>query len=167
MDHSIGPLLKNLFSMQSSEIVNYFNSKFKEYGFKKKGLTWYKKFPECICVVNLQKSNYNNLYYLNVASYIRSIDPIIDYPKEEKCHIRTRLGDNFIGLNLSSQMTRDERNSYLDILFSEICERINQINHLKGIITYLGKNPILRNIMPIAAKNLLDNYQSKENNDII
>lgn len=58
----------------------------------KKAGSWYRRSDETIVVLNLQKSNYATSYYVNVAVWLLGLGEI-DAPKENKCHIRTRLDD--------------------------------------------------------------------------
>lgn len=60
-------------------------------GFEKKAGSWYLRRDETILVLNLQKSNYGGRYYLNVAVWLRELGDETA-PKEQNCHIRTRLG---------------------------------------------------------------------------
>jgi hypothetical protein len=59
-------------------------------GFRRKGATLYRDQPETIAVVNLQGSQWGGRYYVNVALWLKAVgEP--DDPRENKCHIRTRL----------------------------------------------------------------------------
>lgn len=64
----------------------------KALGLAKKGSTWYLRRDETILVVELQKSNYGVTYFINVAVWLRSLGDS-QFPKEQVCHIRTRLGE--------------------------------------------------------------------------
>jgi hypothetical protein len=58
-------------------------------GTKKSG-SWYRRGPDTILVLNLQKSNYASRYYVNVALWLLPLGEA-DAPKENKCHVRSRL----------------------------------------------------------------------------
>src|SRR5690349_18200872 len=64
----------------------------KESGCAKKSGSWYRRSDETIVVLNLQKSNYGTAYYVNVALWLLALGEV-DAPKENKCHVRTRLDD--------------------------------------------------------------------------
>ena len=73
---------------------------FKDNGFTKNGLNFYKNTPEFICVVNLQKSSGNTAFeirfYLNCGIYGAFIDvatrkETVLKPKEYECHFRDRI----------------------------------------------------------------------------
>jgi len=62
----------------------------KDAGMVKRSGSWYARGDETILVLNLQKSNYSASYYLNVAVWLLAVESA-DFPKENKCHIRTRM----------------------------------------------------------------------------
>lgn len=63
----------------------------KESGFEKKSGSWYRRGDEVISVSNLQKSQYGPQYYFNQAFWLRELGEE-RFPKDNKCHIRARLG---------------------------------------------------------------------------
>jgi hypothetical protein len=60
-------------------------------GYSKKSGSWYRRNPETIIVLNLQKSQYGPKYYINVALWLRALGDE-EAPKVNKCQIQTRLG---------------------------------------------------------------------------
>ncbi|WP_353650325.1 DUF4304 domain-containing protein [Nakamurella sp. A5-74] len=60
-------------------------------GLEKRSGSWYRTNDEVISVSNLQKSQYGPSYYFNQAFWLRGLGDE-RYPKENKCHIRLRLG---------------------------------------------------------------------------
>lgn len=73
---------------------NVIQSTFDEFGKssggKKKSGSWYRRGDETVFVLNLQKSNYASRYYVNVALWLLPLGDA-DAPKENKCHVRSRL----------------------------------------------------------------------------
>jgi hypothetical protein len=61
-----------------------------EAGFKRKSDTWYRGNDEVVLVVNLQKSQYGDQYYVNCGVALKSLGAV-EFPKEHHCHIRFRL----------------------------------------------------------------------------
>ena len=61
-------------------------------GGSKKSGSWYRRSPETILVLNLQKSQYATRYYVNVALWLLAAGPA-DAPKPSHCHVQTRLDD--------------------------------------------------------------------------
>ncbi|KSV75941.1 hypothetical protein N185_15965 [Sinorhizobium sp. GW3] len=75
----------------------------KDYGFKPKGNSWYFRAEETISIVNLQKSQYGDQYYVNFAVVFRALMGD-EFPKERHGHIRFRL-DDVISQDLSGQLS--------------------------------------------------------------
>lgn len=82
------------------ELIAQVKPLFKDNGFTKSGLNFYKNTPEFIYVVNFQKSSGNTAFearfYVNCGIYGAFIDAAIDKetvskPKEYECHFRDRI----------------------------------------------------------------------------
>ncbi len=58
-------------------------------GFARKGSAWYLQNEKIIAVVNLQKSEFGTLYFLNIGFWLREIEDIHN-PKVERCHVQAR-----------------------------------------------------------------------------
>jgi len=97
------------------------NEELKPFGFKRKGSTWYLQKEEVIGVLNVQKSNYDSTFFLNIGFWLLQLGEVQN-PKEEQCHVRSRAselwpdGDPSIGVLLCE-----------DGHFSSEEERINAI----------------------------------------
>lgn len=83
-------------------------------GFTKNGDTWYSEKSETILVVNLQKSQWGEQYYINLAAWFKELGESKFPPKEHLCHVRTRLtsltnGSLEKALNLESKELDDSR----------------------------------------------------------
>lgn len=63
-------------------------------GFRRRSGAWYRKGSETITVIELQCSQYSAKYYLNIGLWLLALGNV-DYPKEMRCHIRTRLTELF------------------------------------------------------------------------
>ncbi len=61
----------------------------KREGFRKTGLTWRLLTTETILVVNLQKSQWSDRFYLNCGVYFRELGAETS-PVESRCHMRLR-----------------------------------------------------------------------------
>jgi hypothetical protein len=57
--------------------------------FHRKGSDWFRDNDDTILVFNLQKSNFGDQYYMNLALWLRVLGHAT-YPKEHQCHIRMR-----------------------------------------------------------------------------
>ena len=74
------------------ELVKLIDNEMKRAGFKRKGKNWYLETDETVEVVNLQKSQWGNQYYVNLGILLKALDQS-NTPKEYQCHIRARLND--------------------------------------------------------------------------
>lgn len=59
-------------------------------GFTNKGQSWYLDGRDSIVVLNLQKSDFDEKYYVNLGVWLKSLDAV-PFPSENKCHIQARL----------------------------------------------------------------------------
>jgi hypothetical protein len=76
-------------SMKPNAIRGAFASTMKKAGFQKKGDGWYRETEDAILVANLQKSNFGEQYYVNLAVWLKALGEV-SFPKEYQCHVRTR-----------------------------------------------------------------------------
>lgn len=59
-------------------------------GYKKKGSSWYREWDRQIHIIDFQRSHFGNEIYTNLAIWLKDLGEVT-YPKEQLCHIRTRL----------------------------------------------------------------------------
>lgn len=62
----------------------------KRRGFSKTGPTWHRKFGDAIHVVNLQKSQWGDQFYVNIGIYLMALGKELK-PTEYRCHVRCHL----------------------------------------------------------------------------
>lgn len=102
-----------------------------EAGFKKKSDNWYLGNDEVVLLVNIQKSQYGNQYYVNCGVSVRALGGI-DFPKEQNCHIRFRL----------TAILPEEKRKEVEALFDLESELLS--DHQRGEeISRLAKNTVL------------------------
>lgn len=66
----------------------------KSVGFENKGQSWYLDGDDSIVVLNLQKSDFDEKYYVNLGVWLKSLGGVA-FPSENKCHIQARLTSLF------------------------------------------------------------------------
>ena len=72
-------------------VVRAIESSLQKDGWRKKSGSWYKRAPETLLVVNIQKSNYSRLYFLNLAIFMPNrADEFSPY---EQAPVRLRVND--------------------------------------------------------------------------
>lgn len=87
-------------------------------GFAKKSGSWYIHYPETVGVVNLQKSQYGDTYYVNLGVWVNALGEA-QFPKENTCHIRIRLSalcdDTFErAMDSDSALSDDQRKKVIE-----------------------------------------------------
>ncbi|PTR01657.1 uncharacterized protein DUF4304 [Mucilaginibacter yixingensis] len=124
--------------MKKEDFKKSFNIVAKSFGFEKEFGGWFKESTECIIVLDLQKSNYNNLYYLNIKIYIQKMFGN-NYAKSKDL-VKKNIGDVFFRergnsevFNLDNSMTDTERLDQLNIFFYSINPLLNAALTKSGI----------------------------------
>jgi Domain of unknown function (DUF4304) len=112
-------------------------------GFEKKSGSWYLVGDEVISVSNLQKSQYGPSYYVNQAFWLRQLGGE-RYPKDNKCHIRLRLGsllgdssarlDQLLNLDYPVADRIDELTAILDGNLLPVIERGRSLVGLRALL---------------------------------
>ena len=74
----------------SNPIREALSTLLKTHGFKKKSNSWYLDNEECVSVVNLQKSQYGDQFYINLGIAFKTLGTV-DFPAAYKCHVQFRL----------------------------------------------------------------------------
>ena len=77
--------------MEKKEFKKLLSNILKQYGFYYTNKRYYLSNNELIIVIDTQKSNFENSYYLNYGILIKEINPDLEYPKEYLCDIRGRF----------------------------------------------------------------------------
>jgi hypothetical protein len=66
----------------------------KSAGFTGKSGSWYLSSDESTVVLNLQKSDFDEKFYVNFGVWLQNLGAV-DFPSENKCHIQARLTSLF------------------------------------------------------------------------
>ncbi len=104
---------------------NLFKNLIEKYDFSEAYGVWFKESPETLSVVELQKSSYSKLFYINIKINIQGIDGIIYFKDEETAK---GLGDIFLragkpfsdALDLTTPLDDFHRINKLQQIFDEI-----------------------------------------------
>lgn len=129
--------------MEKDQFKNLFDTIAKNNGYSAAYGGWFKESEDCIFVLELQKSNFSNSYYLNIKTYIKgsfgrvySINK--DIIKKEMGNIFTRQPKEYDEVfDLDSPIVADLRKHRLEDLFREyIIPYANQMLSKAGIVEY-------------------------------
>jgi hypothetical protein len=126
--------------METTDFKKIFGEIAKENGFERAHEGWFKESPEVILVLDLQKSNFGNNYYLNIKLFIQGTFGNT-YSKSKKLvktdggNIFLRQPDNYSNLlNLDVSLEESDRKEGLRKMFSEfITPFSNKTNTKEGI----------------------------------
>lgn len=134
--------------MESQEFKKEFCAMAKQYGFKTAYGCCYKESAECLFVLELQRSYYSKLYYLNMRTYIQGV-----FGREYAFHknLKRDMGDVYNRppksyhpiFDLEEEMTDESRLVLLDACFNDF------------IIPYSEKNLSVSGIRECAASRVL------------
>lgn len=90
--------------MDSKEFKTVFGEVAKAHDFKKAFSGWYKESPECIAVLELQKSNFGDYYQLNIKIFIQGVFDRTYLPSKDL--IKSSMG------HVNSSETKDYKNVF-------------------------------------------------------
>lgn len=136
--------------MDKSEFKAFCKKEFEARGFKKKKNFYYLTGHDLLCEIDLQKSNYSDIYYINYYYFIGGFENITNYPTRYESDIQGRFivmsrkqtiqGKQFMTARIEYQeYTEDELKPFFDKEFKEkILPPIN-----------IGKKYILDNLNTI------------------
>lgn len=135
--------------MEKKELASILSEILVPIGFKKKGNYWVMNGGEITKMVNLQKSQFSNRFYINYGYSLKTI------PLEDMMHIYNRVAsfDNNENkrideiLDLESNIPNEERASELrKILLEKLVHKISSVNTEADVLEELKKRPQLNDI---------------------
>ncbi|WP_307457141.1 DUF4304 domain-containing protein [Chryseobacterium sp. SORGH_AS_0447] len=109
--------------MNSKEFKSVFGEIAKSNDFKQAFGGWYKESSECIAILELQKSNFSDSYYLNVKIFIQGIFGLKHSPSKNL--IKSPMGDitnqmrDLDVLNFDNSISETDRIELLKVLFKD------------------------------------------------
>ncbi|MBK9183572.1 MAG: DUF4304 domain-containing protein [Ignavibacteria bacterium] len=118
--------------MISLEFKSTFNEVAKEHKFEKAHGGWFLESPECMVVLDLQKSNYDDYYYLNVKVFVQGMfgntyARCKDLVKKDVGDVFMRHPDEYSDIfNFSKFMDDDRRKQGLEELFREFVNPLTE-----------------------------------------
>ena len=141
--------------MEKSDLIKLLNEVFNNFGFKRKGKNWVVDSSELIKIVNLQKSNYGNLFYINYGFIIKDIELTTT-----KMHIQMRLGsynkEETLRISNLLDLTNDiDKNVRIQDLKKDILSRVvpklQTINTKEDLLNFIKKFPY-SSMVPLVVK---------------
>lgn len=145
--------------MKKKELANTLNDVLAPAGFKKKGNYWIINGNEITKMVNLQKSQFNNVFYINYGYIINSI-PLDNL----MMHIFKRLSSKDANennkieelLNLANNLSDELRiNKLKQVLNNMLIKEVVSVNKELDVLEEIKKLPTL-NLVPLVVKKHFD-----------
>jgi hypothetical protein len=135
--------------MEKKELASILSEVLVPLGFKNKGTYWVINGDEITKMVNLQKSQFNNSFFINYGYILKSI-PLIDmmhiYNRVTSLNVEERNRMEFL-LNLDSKISDVDRAKELKgLLQSKLITKIQAVNTEDDLLTELKKRPHLNDI---------------------
>ncbi len=135
--------------MEKKELIKSIDNVLIKNSYKRKSTTWYLSKSDFVCVLNLQKSAWGNQYYMNVSvCFKKGLD--IEYPRENQCDIRWRLGDesanvkNFakiLDFEDTSIPTEDKLKIINKVITDTVIPLFSSLNTREDLIKFIKSNP--------------------------
>lgn len=133
-----------------NEVQQAYDLASKGAGYVKHSGSWYKRLPETIAVLNLQKSQYGPKYYVNLALWLLPLGEAT-YPKVAECHLFARI-EKLVPQTLHSRLT-----TLLDL--EKDVEGPTRLTELQGFIAHAAEEfssfPTIRSLVTGEGKDFL------------
>lgn len=132
-------------------------------GFKWKASAWYLDGQDGICVVELQKSNFGEQYYVNLAISVKELDPN-PFPKEHQCHVRGRLSEVVadkprleaaLNFDTDASSPSDRFSFIVDAIVDEALPLLSGYQNLESLKEALEANKLKKFLVSLKLKRLL------------
>lgn len=122
-------------------------SSFENTAYVKKGQSWYLDGEDAIIVVNLQKSNFGEEYFMNIGIWLKGLGSTL-FPKENQCHLFIRLERLFpedrelitrgFSLETTNMQTLSDLSEFIKFKLFPFLQDCTNINKLKDFAA-MGK----------------------------
>ena len=146
--------------MEKKDLINILSEMLVPIGFKRKGNYWVINGDEITKMVNLQKSQYGNFFYINY-DYILKALPLVGLKSHVFGGVTFSTKDENLRLHklldLDSDISDKERTEALkEILQNKLVSKIQYINTEEDLSNELKKHPQLQLSLTLAVKRHLN-----------
>ena len=140
--------------MNKKELINILSEVLVPIGFKKKGNYWVINGDEITKMINLQKSNYGNFFYINYGYILNSIpldnEMMHVYNRVTSLDLEERNRITFL-LDLDSNVADEDRTTELKQILGKLVSKIQIVNTEEELLKEL-KNRSDLNDIPLTVK---------------
>jgi hypothetical protein len=144
-------------SLEKKEFKTIVNQYLRTQGFIKKGSYYYRDSEEMKFVFGLQKSNFSNIYYVNLGIFIKDIHKVKEYPRdiEGDVYLRCYLEENGVEIHSIDLDTLQDANSISKFFKGSIDKYVIPALTFNGFFKLLETHPSLLNLTTLTAKKYL------------
>ena len=146
--------------MEKNQLIEIIDNEFKRHGYKRKGSNWKLAGERVIKMIQLQRSSYSKLYYVNYGFNFVNLNY-----DEMPFHIFNRLGsfdkdenDRIRSLlDFENEINDETREVMLaDTMRNILKPELDGMNSESDVLEDLKKHPILLNTLPLRVKEYLN-----------
>lgn len=140
--------------MGKKDLIKLLDEIFVPLGFKRKGNNWVLNSDELSKLINLQKSNYSNAFYINYGYIIKGLELTTTTHVENRLASTNKEEQKRITdlLDLETEIPTDQRLAELKKLITDkIAVQMQSVNIEADLLNDLRKRPHLNNI-PLVVK---------------
>jgi hypothetical protein len=141
--------------MDSGQFKNTLKERLSSKGFKKRGGYFYKEGDGIVSVIGLQKSNFEDVYYLNVGYVIKDLHPSLINPRDVDGDVRSRFSFEEDGKGterFNLYMSPEQLGTLLEKNIQELVEPVHSVDGLKVLLT---QKPVMLLQTTVKAKKFL------------
>lgn len=143
--------------MNATEFKKVLRSCLLECGFTSEGESYYIRSHDVICVVGLQKSSFEDSYYVNIGYVLRDLHPDVTAPRYFDGDIRARFSFSAEGQRIDlidpgALPSKDELNK---VVRENVVELIDGVVSISGLKALLARRPTMLYQTTLKAKKAL------------
>jgi hypothetical protein len=150
--------IKKKIKMEKNDLVKLLNEIFVPLNFKRKGINWVLNSDELSKLINLQKSNYSNSFYINYGYIIKDLELTTTTHVENRLASTSKDEQKRITdlLDLETQIPKEQRLADLKkIITGKIVVPMQSVNTVADLLNDVKKQPHFNNI-PLIVKRFFD-----------
>jgi hypothetical protein len=131
-------------------------------GFVRKGQSWYLNGEDAIVVLNLQKSDWSEMYFMNIGIWLKALGEAV-FPKENVCHLSYRAESLFPdqrqlvleGLSLDSSNS-ETLSEIADFIKEHLIPFLKDCTYESNLRKFLQQGILERGLVRIEAREYLN-----------
>ena len=146
--------------IEKDQFKKAFSAALKAVKFTHKGQSWFRDGRDSIVVLNLQKSDFDEKYYVNFGAWLKALGTE-SFPSESKCHIQARLTslfpDQSVMIELSCKLPSsvNEFAKFIEFITQEAAPFCEDCLRIEGLREKLACGRFRKAFMMKSARDIL------------